>query len=34
MDQRLVQNALTTYGSEGVGADGGFAVPPEWRSRS
>lgn len=32
MDQRLIQNALSTYGSEGVGADGGFAVPPEWRS--
>src|SRR5574337_1015063 len=33
MDQRLVQNAaMSTYGSEGVGADGGFAVPPEWRS--
>ncbi len=32
MDQRLVQNALTTYGSEGVNADGGFAVPPEWRA--
>lgn len=33
MDQRLVQNAAaSTYGSEGVGADGGFAVPPEWRS--
>lgn len=33
MDQRLVQNAsLSTYGSEGVNADGGFAVPPEWRS--
>lgn len=30
LDQRLIQNALTTYGSEGVGADGGFAVPPEW----
>lgn len=30
MDQRL-QNALSTYGSEGVGADGGFAVPPEFR---
>ncbi|RPH78080.1 MAG: hypothetical protein EHM77_07290, partial [Planctomycetaceae bacterium] len=25
-DARLIQNALTTYGSEGVGADGGFAV--------
>jgi len=33
MDQRLIQNAAaTTYGSEGVGADGGFAVPPEWRA--
>ena len=34
MDVRLqVQNAsLSTYGSEGVGADGGFAVPPEWRA--
>jgi HK97 family phage major capsid protein len=31
-DARLIANALTTYGSEGVGADGGFAVPPEWRS--
>lgn len=31
-DARLVQNALSTYGAEGVGADGGFAVPPEWRS--
>lgn len=32
IDQRLIANAMTTYGSEGVGADGGFAVPPEWRS--
>lgn len=33
MDQRLIQNAaLGTYGAEGVGADGGFAVPPEWRT--
>jgi HK97 family phage major capsid protein len=24
--------AATTYGSEGVGADGGFAVPPEFRT--
>jgi HK97 family phage major capsid protein len=33
MDQRLIQNAAaTTYGSEAAGADGGFAVPPEWRS--
>lgn len=26
-----LQNALTTYGNEGTGADGGFAVPPEFR---
>jgi HK97 family phage major capsid protein len=33
IDPRLIQNAaLSTYGSEGAGADGGFAVPPEWRS--
>jgi len=33
MDQRLIQNAtLSTYGSEGIGSDGGFAVPPEWRA--
>lgn len=25
-------NAATTYGSEGVGADGGFAVPPEFQT--
>jgi len=32
-DQRLLVNAAaSTYGSEGVGADGGFAVPPEWRA--
>jgi HK97 family phage major capsid protein len=34
VDARLthLQNAaLSTYGSEGVAADGGFAVPPEWR---
>ncbi|KAF0102229.1 MAG: putative major capsid protein [Rhodospirillaceae bacterium] len=30
-DQRLVA-AATTYGSEGTGADGGFAVPQEFRS--
>jgi len=31
-DQRLIRNAaLSTYGSEGVGADGGFAVPPDFR---
>ena len=32
VDPRLVANAPTTYGSEGVGADGGFAVPPDFRS--
>lgn len=32
-DPRLIQNAsLSTYSSEGVGADGGFAVPPEFRA--
>lgn len=32
-DPRLRNASLTTYGSEEVGADGGFAVPPEWRSQ-
>ena len=31
-DALLVQNAATTYGNEGTGADGGFAVPPDFRS--
>ena len=31
MDNRLVA-ALTTYGNEGTGADGGFAVPPDFRT--
>lgn len=32
-DPRLIKNAaLSTYSSEGVGADGGFAVPPEFRA--
>ncbi len=26
-----LQNALTTYGNEGTGADGGFLVPPDFR---
>jgi HK97 family phage major capsid protein len=30
-DPRLL-NAVTTYGGEGVGADGGFAVPPQFAS--
>ena len=32
VDPRLVFDAPTTYSSEGVGADGGFAVPPEFRN--
>lgn len=32
MDPRLQNAALSTYGNEGAGADGGFAVPPEWRA--
>jgi len=32
-DPRLIANAAaSTYGSEGSGADGRFAVPPEWKS--
>lgn len=30
-DPRLMQNAPTTVSQEGVGADGGFAVPPDFR---
>jgi HK97 family phage major capsid protein len=34
IDPRLISNAAaTTYGAEGIGADGGFAVPPEWRDQ-
>lgn len=32
VDPRLVHNAPTTVSTEGVGADGGFAVPPEYRT--
>lgn len=32
VDPRLIQNAPTTYGREGVGEDGGFAVPPDFRT--
>lgn len=32
IDPRLVANAPTTFSSEGAGADGGFAVPPEFRT--
>jgi len=31
IDQRLLTRASTTFGSEGTGADGGFAVPPAFR---
>ena len=31
-DPRLLLNAPTTFGREGVGADGGFAVPPDFRT--
>lgn len=31
IDPRLVMNAPTTYSQEGVGEDGGFAVPPDFR---
>lgn len=32
-DARLIQNAaLSTFSSEGIGSDGGFAVPPEFRA--
>jgi HK97 family phage major capsid protein len=31
MDPRLIANAAPTTGTEGVGADGGFAVPPDFR---
>lgn len=31
VDQRI-RAALTTYGNESVGADGGFAVPPDFRN--
>lgn len=32
LDPRLIANAPTSYGAEGVGEDGGFAVPPDFRS--
>jgi HK97 family phage major capsid protein len=31
IDPRLVRNAATTFGSEGVSADGGYALPPDFR---
>lgn len=32
MDPRLRNAAVSTYGNEGTGADGGFAVPPDFRT--
>lgn len=32
VDPRLIQNAPSTYSTEGIGADGGFAVPPDFRT--
>lgn len=32
IDPRLVANAPTSFGSEGVGSDGGFLVPPDFRT--
>ena len=32
IDPRLIQGAVSTYGNESVGPDGGFSVPPEWRN--
>lgn len=32
MDARLRNAAVSTYGNEGTGADGGFAVPPDFRT--
>lgn len=32
LDPRYVANAPTQFGSEGIGQDGGFAVPPDFRS--
>lgn len=33
IDQRLATMAPTTYSSEGIGADGGYTVPPEFSSQ-
>jgi HK97 family phage major capsid protein len=32
IDPRLVANTLSTYSTEGTGSDGGFAVPPDFRT--
>lgn len=31
VDPRLIANAPTTYGQEGVNTDGGYAIPPDFR---
>lgn len=32
IDQRLIKNIPGSYQSEGVGEDGGFSIPPDWRA--
>jgi len=32
VDQRFVRNSATTIGISTTGEDGGFAIPPDWRS--
>lgn len=32
VDPRLIRAAATTYASEGAGADGGYALPPDFRT--
>lgn len=32
IDSRLIANAPTTFGTEGSGPDGGFSIPPDYRS--
>ena len=32
IDPRIIRNSATTWGSEAVGEDGGFTVPPDWRN--
>jgi len=32
VDSRLIRAAATTIGTESLGEDGGFAIPPDWRS--
>ena len=32
VDNRLIANAPTTYATEGAGPDGGFSIPPDYRT--